>query len=214
MRVIVSPVGISLFFNVLEQKERQGLIPKLNQHSNDAELPDVLSGSVEELGFRAQERLAKGSIRERRRLSAELNGLYGFYHDQMQANQDVHILIATDTELGRKAAQIVENFLRDTIGFQNVQIVIPEGLNTASVSNFSRGIKDLLSTFEKLLPGYAEGGYEIIFNLTGSFKSLQGYLSIIGMFYADRLVYIFERSDELLNIPPKDNLPSGILSQV
>jgi len=199
-RVIVSPVGISLFFNSLNREE-DDLRRRLNQHSNDPELPDALSDEVETLSFRAQERLAEGSVSERRRLSAELNGLYGFYDNQMQPNQDIHILIATDTALGRKAAQIIQQFLQNGIGFANVQIIHPPGLHTASVADFSHGIKDLLNTFENLLPGYAENGYEIIFNLTGGFKSLQGYLTIIGMFYADQIVYIFERSDELLRIP-------------
>jgi len=200
MRVIVSPVGISTFFNILKRDEAE-LRSIIKKHSNDAKLDAAILDEIETLSLRAQEYLESATVQERRRLSAELNGLYGFYENQMQANQDIHILISTDTELGRQAAQTVEYFLKTTIGFQNVQIIHPSGLHTASVADFSRGIKELLNTFEELLPGYAESGYEIIFNLTGSFKSLQGYLSIIGMFYADRLVYIFEQSEELLTIP-------------
>ena len=43
--------------------------------------------------------------------------------------------------------------------------------------------------------------YYIIFNLTGAFKSLQGYMNIAGMFYADEIVYIFETGSSLLRIP-------------
>ena len=200
MRVIVSPVGISLFFNVLEKGEA-ALRQQLNQHSNDAELSEDFAMKVEELSGRAKQQLQGGDVQERRRLSAELNGLYGLNEGHLTANGDIHILIATDTALGRMAAQIVYDFLRETIRIRNVQVIIPESLNTASVVSFSSGIKELLNRFEQMLPGYADSGYEIIFNLTGGFKSLQGYLNIIGMFYADRLVYIFERSDELLDIP-------------
>lgn len=200
MRVIVSPVGISLFFNILSRDESD-LRRELNQHSNDGELPDELAGVAEELTYRAAERLETGSVQDRRRLSAELNGLYGLYDNQLRANGDVHILVATDTALGRKAAQTIENFLRTTVGVSNVQLVTPTGLNTANVTSFSQGIKELLNEFERTIPGYKETRYEVIFNLTGGFKSLQGYLNIIGMFYADRLVYIFEGGQELLNIP-------------
>ena len=200
MRIIVSPVGISLFFNILNRGETD-LRRELNQHSNDRELPDEVAGKVEELTHRAVERLETGSVQDRRRLSAELNGLYGLYDNQLNAAGDVHILVATDTALGRKAAQTVENFLRTTAGVSNVQLVTPRGLNTANVTSFSQGIKELLNEFEQTIPGYKENNYEVIFNLTGGFKSLQGYLNIIGMFYADRLVYIFEGGQELLNIP-------------
>jgi putative CRISPR-associated protein (TIGR02619 family) len=200
MRVIVSPVGISLFLNTLNRDETD-LRRKLNQHSNDQELPDELAGIVEGLAHRAAERLETGNVEERRRLSAELNGLYGLYDNQLSANGDVHILVATDTALGVMAAQTVERFLRTTIGILNVQLVRPRGLNTASMTSFSQGVKEMLNEFEKTIPGYKESRYEVIFNLTGGFKSLQGYLNIIGMFYADRLVYIFEGGPELLNIP-------------
>ncbi|MBK8043622.1 MAG: hypothetical protein IPK21_13770 [Haliscomenobacter sp.] len=62
-------------------------------------------------------------------------------------------------------------------------------------------IKDLLKWCDETLPGYRTAGYEIIFNLTGGFKSLQGYLNTIGMFYADRIVYIFESGQEVIAIP-------------
>ncbi|MEC4867493.1 MAG: hypothetical protein SAJ11_15575, partial [Jaaginema sp. PMC 1078.18] len=38
--------------------------------------------------------------------------------------------------------------------------------------------------------------------LVGSFKSLQGYLNTIGMFYADEIIYIFEgQGSEVITIP-------------
>ncbi len=198
--LVISPVGISLFFNILNQDERE-LRRQLNQHSNDQELPSGLASTVDELAERASEKLRTGSVKERRRLSAELNGLYALYDDRLTANGDFHILVATDTALGKMAAQVVEKFLRDVLNLSNIDTVTPQGLNTASVSDFSRGIKELLNHFEQTIPGYVDSGYEVVFNLTGGFKSLQGYLNIIGMFYADRLVYIFERSEELLTIP-------------
>jgi len=62
-------------------------------------------------------------------------------------------------------------------------------------------MKNLLAWCEQTIPGFRASGYEVVFNLTGGFKSLQGYLNIIGMFYADRLVYIFETGPALLSIP-------------
>jgi hypothetical protein len=42
---------------------------------------------------------------------------------------------------------------------------------------------------------------EIVFNLTGGFKSLQGFMQTLGMFYADETFYLFESSESLMRIP-------------
>jgi CRISPR/Cas system-associated protein Csm6 len=62
-------------------------------------------------------------------------------------------------------------------------------------------MKELIRWCEETIPGYRDHGYRVIFNLTGAFKSLQGYLNIMGMFYADEMVYIFETGAQLLRIP-------------
>jgi putative CRISPR-associated protein (TIGR02619 family) len=111
----------------------------------------------------------------------------------------MHVLIATDTALGRLAAELVREYLRSK-DF-TVDVYAPPELSTATPEAFSRGIKELIEWCEKTIPGYQRNGYRVIFNLTGGFKSLQGYLNIVGMFYADKLVYIFEGSQELLTIP-------------
>lgn len=104
------------------------------------------------------------------------------------------------TALGRTSGEIVADFLKDQ-GWTNVTTYAPPHLSTATADDFSQGIKNLINWCDETIPGYQEAGYEIIFNLTGGFKSLQGYLTIVGMFYADRIVYIFESADELLTIP-------------
>jgi putative CRISPR-associated protein (TIGR02619 family) len=111
----------------------------------------------------------------------------------------MHELLATDTALGRLAAEIIREYL--VSNGLTASIYAPAQLSTANPSRFSRGIKTLIKWCEKTIPGYRRSGYRVIFNLTGGFKSLQGYLNIVGMFYADRLVYIFEGSQELLTVP-------------
>jgi putative CRISPR-associated protein (TIGR02619 family) len=111
----------------------------------------------------------------------------------------IHFLIATDTALGRIAAGVVCTFLREQ-GL-TVDLYVPPRLSTTDTLSFSHGIKDLIHWCESTIPGYREAKYRVIFNLTGAFKSLQGYLNIVGMFYADELVYIFETGSQLLSIP-------------
>ncbi len=62
-------------------------------------------------------------------------------------------------------------------------------------------MKELIKWCEENIFGYRNCGYRIIFNLAAAFRSLQGYLNIMGMFYADEMVYIFETGSRLLRIP-------------
>lgn len=199
---ILTTVGISLLINCLTKAERdEGWVTKLNRQANAQELPLEVKNMVEQLAARTQAELDSGDVACRRRLSAELNGLYGLYDSQLQrAIGDVHILVTTDTALGIQSSRIIEMFLRRA-GMGNVQCWIPRQLSSADNLRFSHGIKDLLRQCEETIPGYRESGYRIVFNLTGAFKSLQSYLNIAGMFYADEIVYIFEGSDQLLRIP-------------
>ena len=198
-KFVLSTVGISVLSNVLDQSE-SALGRQLSKAANLLSLDHDLEQQVDALAERALERLKQGDTQENRRLSAELNGLYGIYGDVLPDNTaDFHYLIATDTALGKKAAEVIRDFLR-VVKF-NVDIYVPKGLSTANPLVFSSGIKDLIRWCEEIIPGYRDKNYHVVFNLTGAFKSLQGHLSIMGMFYADEIVYIFEAGSQLLRIP-------------
>lgn len=198
-KFVLSTVGISIFLNTLDRSE-SAWREQLNQAANERQLRDELARRVDELAERAKTLLCEGDVQRNRRLSAELNGLYGIYQGNLSAGKsDMHYLIATDTALGRKATDVICAFLRDN-GL-NVHTYIPASLSTADPSTFSRGMKDLIHWCENTIPGYRNTGYRVVFNLTAAFKSLQGYLNIMGMFYADEMVYIFETGSELLSIP-------------
>ena len=200
--LVLTTVGISVFLNSLTPREREeGEGQRLNREANATELPPAMAVFLAELAARAEQTLAEAPVASKRQLSAELNGLYGLYEGQLpRARADVHVLVGTDTMLGRSAAQVLETFLRGS-GISNVQIWIPEQLSSANNLCFSHGIKELLRLCEENIPQYRDSGYRVIFNLTGAFKSLQSYLNIAGMFYADEIVYIFEGSNQLLRIP-------------
>lgn len=198
-RFVLSTVGISTFLNVLRRGE-ENWREQLNRMANESCLPDELEDEVNKFANRVLNILRQDDVQKHRRLSAELNGLYGIYGNALSAGRtDMHYLIATDTALGRKAADVLCTFLREK-GL-SVDIYVPDHLSTANPSAFSSGMKDLIHWCEKTIPGYRENNYRVIFNLTAAFKSLQSYLNIVGMFYADEIVYIFETSPQLLTIP-------------
>ena len=199
-RFVLSTVGISMLLNALDQTE--GLWrTKFNQAANAARLPDEVEAKVRDVAQRVTGRLRAGNVAANRLLSAELNGIYGLYNEVFPpaGSGDIHFLVATDTALGRLAAQIICDFLRSK-GL-TADVYIPAALSTADPLTFSSGMKQLIRWCEETIPGYRSAGYHVVFNLTAAFKSLQGYLNIMGMFYADEMVYIFETGSKLLSIP-------------
>lgn len=195
-RFVLTTVGISLFLNSAEAEWRA----QLNKQSNARDVPAEMKQQIETKAQHILATLKQAEVAEIRRLSAELNGLYCYYENQLtRARDDVHWLIATDTYLGGKAAEIVKDFMEDQQ--LNCNLFVPPNLSSSEPASFSKGIKELIRWCEETIPAYRESQYSVVFNLTGAFKSLQGYLNIAGMFYADEIVYIFETGQSLLSIP-------------
>lgn len=204
-RVIISTIGTSLLTNPIDRNnpDESQWYPKLRDTANEKweKLADEVKEIISTLKQRAIAKLDAGKIPEIRRASAELNGIYGIYQENLnQGKEDIHYLIATDTAQGFTTAEIVQTFLQQK-GLSNISIYTPASLSSASTTDFSEGIDQLIVWLQKEIPPLREN-YKICFNLVGGFKSLQGYLNTIGMFYADEIIYIFEgEGSELITIP-------------
>ncbi|XHX78421.1 MAG: putative CRISPR-associated protein [Stenomitos frigidus ULC029] len=201
--VIVSTVGTSLLTNQIAPKneEERGWNQQLRDYANcEGETPERVKAIIHTLKERARESLAKADIAKIRRSSAELNGIYGLYNgDLAQGKQDLHFLIATDTLQGQTTAKVVEEFLRSH-GLTAISYT-PAGLSTATTQTFAEGIDDLIVWLQNTVKPLWDT-YKVYFNMVGGFKSLQGYMNTIGMFYADAILYIFEgQNSELITIP-------------
>lgn len=205
-KVIISTVGTSLLTNQINRAEPQekDWYSKMRDAANLSEekTPDDVKQIIDILQNRAGKKLEEANIAQIRRASAELNGIYGVYQEDLnRGREDIHFLIATDTMQGKTTAEIVEDFLKEQ-GIYNTSVKAPKDLSTASTGDFSLGIDDLIYWLQDTIPPLKESQYKVIFNLVGSFKSLQGYLNTIGMFYADEIIYIFEGGEsDLISIP-------------
>jgi putative CRISPR-associated protein (TIGR02619 family) len=204
-RLILSTIGTSLLTQQIDRgnQNENDWYGKLRDTANlkPGETPDEVKEMIYVLKERAIQKLeqssTQGLIKQIRSASAELNGIYGFYEENLrQGRGDMHWLISTDTTQGRETAEIVKDFLcKHQI---SAEIFTPKNLSTESTEAFSEGIDDLLTKLEDIVQGY---NY-ICFNLVGGFKALQGYLNTIGMFYADEIIYIFEGANsDLIRIP-------------
>lgn len=199
MRVMVTTVGTSVL-RAVKPNEQEWLTQLANRREGG-----LSKEEQEKLGQLAHEALgdlAARSYDDVRDLSAELNGLLGYYGGTptSEAKRDVHLLLHSDTYQGRLCTEILKLWLEDQ-GFAQVEAVEVPGLSTKNAGVFQDSVGHLLKWVEETLRPYKESGYTVVFNTTGGFKATLLVLSTIGMVMADEIINIFEGSKELLRIP-------------
>ena len=205
MRFIVSTVGTSILTNNINREKPDeardwGKVLGESANLKENELSDESNNVIHTLAERAREKLSGNDVKIHRQASAELNGIYGIYGGALRnSSKDQHYLICTDTAQGQTTGNLIKDFL-ERQGFA-VVIETPKRLSAKDTGSFTDGIKELIKWLEDYVPWQRDSGYEVIFNLVGGFKSLQGYMQTFGTFYADETVYIFERSSDLIKIP-------------
>ena len=143
-------------------------------------------------------------VATRRALSAELKSL-----DLLGlGSRDRVVLLVTDTYQGRVCAETVKTILIDAYGLAENQVELHrvEGLQVNDAERLRKqGLKNMIKIIlEKYLDDGANYRYthNIIFNPTGGFKGIVPFLTVLGMLYGKKTIYVFENSDELIELPP------------
>lgn len=196
---VLSPCGTSLLTNQAANQDERKLIGKYANVKTTAEIEPEDLQILQNLVQKAQTSLKSGDINNAAKLSAELNGIIKLCKGQFSNPQDYHLLLCTDTWLGETTATCVSDWLRS-------QSVITEikrqtDLQTKDINAFQLALSDIVIWCAETIPGFRGKGHHIVFNLTGGFKSVQGFLQTLATFYADESIYIFETATELLRIP-------------
>lgn len=190
MRLIVSTCGTSLLTNIAG--ERRGLVTRHANAHRPEDVPEADREFLKGLIATARQRMRDATHDERAQLSAEYNGLACYYGDEPDS-QDQHWLIATDTWLGQETAAILGEVLGPTAQTKRIA-----DLRTQDLQAFRLAMAALVRLCaEEIKPL----GMKVVFNLTGGFKSVQGFMQALGMLYADETIYVFESSRELLRLP-------------
>lgn len=195
--LILSTCGTSLLTNLAG--EHRGLITRHANARTREEVPAEDRAVLDGLIAAAGGRLLAADNAGKARLSAELNGLLCYYDGQLGRARDTHWLIATDSWLGTATAAAIAAVLEAA---DQVVVVrrIPD-LRTANLAEFRAAMAELARLCAQEVTGMSQGGWRVVFNLTGGFKSVQGFMQALGMLYADESVYVFEGTKELLRLP-------------
>lgn len=195
--LIVSTCGTSLLTNLADER-RDLVIRHANAGAADqVPMPDrtALEGLIQQM----HQKLAAADNAAHERLSAELNGVLRYYGGKLDGRRDTHWLIATDTWLGNATAEAIGQVL--AMAGHTVEVKRIPDLRTNSLTEFRSAMAELARLCAQEVRAMREGGWRVVFNLTGGFKSVQGFMQALGMLYADESVYVFERTSELLRLP-------------
>lgn len=203
-KIFISPCGTSLLTNNTDKDLRDFLFANANK--TEAELTTDERGRIDNHIEERRNQLINESpdLATAQQLSAELNGIITYYEENHPGqmgnhNQDIHYLVATDTYQGQATANMVKDWLQQygiTAYVEEIQY-----LATNNLENFRLAMSDLVDWCNEKAQSYPQPHYELVFNLTGGFKSVNGFLQAIGMFYGAEIVYIFQFSNQLLTIP-------------
>ncbi len=195
---ILVPCGTSLLTNGADEKLRR----ILSIYANEKDPKSIPDQDLKRILARIEEVKAKlmtSSMQETAKMSAELNSLIKYKNGNFNNKEDYYLLLCTDTWLGENTANLVKMWLQQR-GLI-VEVYRQKDLQTRELVPFQLALSDLVKYLSEIIPQFKAKGYRIVFNLTGGFKSVQGFLQVLGMFYADTTTYIFESGTELLHIP-------------
>lgn len=186
--LLISTCGTSLLTNSASEADRKWL----TTIANDIDVDTVRFASIVD---ERRTRLRAAKEPTRRAMSAELNGI-GAVIDRHKPSKLFHLLVHTDTTPGKATADLVQEALGD-----QTALMTAAGLRTKDLASFRAALADLTKELDALVRDYRARGWTVVFNLTGGFKSLNGYLQTLAMISADRCVFLFEGAPELMEIP-------------
>lgn len=145
-------------------------------------------------------------------ISAELKTLLKL-KQKLGANfssNDKIYLFPTFTYDGALCAKILKDILARITNGALIEVIFTKGLNSAKdvgPTFTSEGIPKLLNNIYRKIEGGKEVGKEIYLLISGGYKSIVPYTTLIGLLTRHGLYYIYEDSDQLLELP---NLPISI----
>ncbi len=198
MHIFLSPCGTSLLTNNTENTLRKLLQTTANYQESELTIDQKREIDQHINNRRQLLNNPETNLQTVQRLSAELNGIITYYQGNLPTVQEnagnLYYVLGTDTYQGQQVANLVVEWLKNH-GL-NAQPEIIQDLATKELSTFRIAMSDLIQWCNATFKPFQEHpNCKVIFNLTGGFKSVNGFLQTIGMFYAVQF------SSELLRIP-------------
>ena len=200
MKLVVTPVGTSLFTNYLDQAGGDATFRSNYEAIKTCSASKWDNYDFEIEGLRSSSRSFIQESGER--ASAELQSIAKI---QAELNDDIQVhLLASDTIASRLAAEILRNQAPSVLeGHIPVKFDsdtdITKGLQVEDPTAFSNeGMTNLIQRIDEISRGYWPA---LAINITGGFKATLPYLTILAQLKRVPLYYNFEDTDTLIKIP-------------
>lgn len=215
MKIILCPVGTSTLTNRSDERSRQLLTKYANARGRE-DIPPEDAEALDGYILERSEYMDRMDGPDAKKLSAELHSLLILFERDPPQDRDLVYVIPTDTYIGAITGDLILGYLERT-GIKGSLLRIA-GLQTRSSEDLRLAFSALVREVHTIYEMYKPQGARILFNLTGGFKAIQGFLQTIGAIYADESVYIFEAESSLMRIPrlplqlkPEDYILSNLV---
>lgn len=193
--ITISTCGTSFFSRQQIDKKDLEFLNAISNKS-ESELSKDEKDKVDQIYDSIINNIDKVDLTYVKQKSAELNSLFSIFNDDFrEISKYSHYFIYTDTYLGEKSFYIIKKYL-ETKNITVIPLRIPQ-LRVNDQENVLMGLSCLAMKIDQICDNYKD---KKIFNLTGGFKVVQGYMQILSMFYADEIYYIFQ-GGQLIKIP-------------
>lgn len=157
---------------------------------------------VSELKSEIQSRLDHmlASDEMRIRVCAEIHSL----HRLDCGPSDEVILFTSDTAEGKACGEAVCSMVQQFFDVKGIRLTRVPGLQARDGERLKKqGIPNLINFVAPILQDpqrrYSGG---VVLNPTGGFKGVVPFMTVLGMLYGARVVYMFEFSNQLVTLPP------------
>lgn len=193
-KLVICSVGTSISNGCPSQKELF-----VNNREWDAE-SDFLQKEIKDSLI--QKNFFSGTLDIAAQASAELNSLFKL---GIQSGDKI-VLLSSDNLQGHVCAEMISFCLqkRFSIFPNDIDIIRVEGLQVHNEKLLRElGLKNLVKAMLSYLSSESfRYSYDIIINPTGGFKGIVPFLTILGMLYGRKSVYVFEFAKQLITLPP------------
>jgi putative CRISPR-associated protein (TIGR02619 family) len=212
MKKIITTVGTSIFTNYMKPEIQDSYddYEKINVQFEklESEPAQNYSESTVKISMRYLKKTISDEWFKRdnepnTKASAEIKSILAIAKD---VTEDVEVyLLATDTVLSVLACELVKEWFSEYKSAYAIDIQFNKTLDVISklqvldkVSFEKEGLVNLISRFYVICENYFDN---VILNITGGYKAIIPYITILGQVNKVPVKYIFEDTDTLIEIP-------------
>ncbi|SFJ85543.1 putative CRISPR-associated protein [Thermoflavimicrobium dichotomicum] len=194
MQVIISTVGISMQRNLGEDTS----IKRKFQEFTRLPVKDTLEAEGYQELFKILVQKAHHDPFDPTLFSAETNSLA-----RMQVAKGDHLyFLATDSLAAKLCGEVLSEICQQKWGAKtHVQVL--KGLQVADAKKFQEeGIRSLVLAVRRICEQYRKPGHPIVLNITGGYKAVVPYLTLLGLIEGIPVKYVYEEyGHDLIELP-------------